>query len=287
MQVKPLKIVECPRDAMQGIHDFIPTELKAQYINALLKVGFDTLDFGSFVSPKAIPQLKDTADVLSLLDLDNTDTKLLAIIANLRGATDALSYHEIDYLGFPFSVSEEFQKRNTNKDQEQALNTLSEIHELCEIHGKKLVVYMSMAFGNPYGEQWHPEIVAHWTDRVISKGVEIVSLADTIGAGAPEVIGKMMAEFLDDFHKTEVGVHLHTRPDNWEEKVSAAYDAGCKRFDGALRGYGGCPMADDDLVGNLATENLMKLLEGRGNKLGLDMAEFAEALKVSGQVFSH
>jgi len=286
MQVKPLKIVECPRDAMQGIHDFIPTELKAQYLNALLKVGFDTLDFGSFVSPRAIPQMKDTSDVLSLLDLDNTDTKLLAIVANLRGSTDALEYHEIDYLGFPFSVSAEFQKRNTNKDQELALHTLSEINELCAVHDKKLVVYMSMAFGNPYGEQWHPEIVAHWTDRVISSGVGIVSLADTVGAGAPEVIGKMVAEFSEDFNSTEIGVHLHTRADNWEEKVAAAYDAGCKRFDGALRGYGGCPMAKDDLVGNLATENLVKFLEGRGNKLGFDMAEFAEALKVSGKVFA-
>lgn len=281
MQIKPLKIVECPRDAMQGIHEFIPTELKAQYLNALLKVGFDTLDFGSFVSPKAIPQMKDTAKVLSLLDLDNTETELLAIVANLRGATDALEHNEIEYLGFPFSASEEFQKRNTRKDQEEALASLSEIHELCEVHGKTLVVYMSMAFGNPYGEQWHPEIVAHWTDRIISKGVRILSLADTVGAGAPAVIGKMVAEFSEDFNSTEIGVHLHTRADNWEEKVAAAYDAGCKRFDGALRGYGGCPMAKDDLVGNLATENLLKFLEGRGNKLGLDMTEFAEAMKVS------
>ena len=258
-----MKLIECPRDAMQGLHDFIPTEKKAAYINALLKVGFDTIDFGSFVSPKAIPQLRDTADVLSKLDLDNTKSDLLAIIANTRGGNDAAQFDEIRYLGFPFSVSETFQQRNTNKSIEQSLHTVEDLVEIAAKHNKDLVVYLSMAFGNPYGDDWNVDIVAKWSERLANMGVKIQALSDTIGVSGPENISYLFHQLIPAFPEISFGAHLHTTPDTWKEKVVAAYDSGCRRFDSAIKGFGGCPMAKDDLVGNMPTEKLISFLSER------------------------
>jgi len=252
-----IKIIECPRDAMQGIKQFIPTAEKVQYIQSLLRVGFDTIDFGSFVSPKAIPQMVDTAEVLSQLDLSATKSKLLAIIANTRGAEQACQHPEIQYLGFPFSISENFQMRNTHKTIAQSIVTLNEILNLANKHGKEVVVYISMGFGNPYGDPWDVNIVGEWTERLSKMGVKILSLSDTIGSSDPESISYLFSNLIPEYSKIEFGAHLHTTPTTWFEKVDAAYNAGCLRFDGAIQGFGGCPMAKDELTGNMPTEKLL------------------------------
>jgi len=269
-----LKIIECPRDAMQGLHDFIPTATKVAYINQLLKVGFDTVDFGSFVSPKAIPQLKDTAAVLNQLELSTTKSKLLAIVANQRGAIDACNFEEIDYLGFPFSISETFQQRNTKSSIEESLLRVADIQNLCAKHNKKLVVYISMAFGNPYGDLWNSDIVIAWTKKLADLGVEIIALSDTIGVSNPQNINYLFSNTIPEFTSVEIGAHLHTTPTTWEEKVSAAYNGGCRRFDGAIKGFGGCPMATDALTGNMATENLIRYFNQNKIKTGLNKTEF-------------
>ncbi len=253
-----VKIIECPRDAMQGIKShFIPTKTKADYINSLLRVGFDTIDFGSFVSPKAIPQMRDTAEVLSQLDLSDTQSKLLAIIANIRGANDAVQFEEIDYLGYPFSISENFQMRNTHKTIAQSIDTLQEILAIANKSNKEVVAYLSMGFGNPYGDPWNVDIVGEWTEKLSNMGVKILSLSDTIGSSTPDVIEYLFTNLIPKYPDIEFGAHLHTTPDSWHEKVDAAYKAGCHRFDGAIKGYGGCPMAKDDLTGNMPTEKLV------------------------------
>jgi len=256
--MKKVKIIECPRDAMQGIKShFISTEKKALYINSLLKVGFDTIDFGSFVSPKAIPQMRDTADVLAQLDLSTTTSKLLAIIANIRGANEASQFEEIHYLGYPFSISENFQMRNTHKTIEESIETLDEILNIADRTNKEVVAYLSMGFGNPYGDPWNEEIVGNWTDKLSQMGVKILSLSDTIGSSTPEVIHYLFQHLIPAYPAIEFGAHLHTTPNKWHEKVDAAFKAGCNRFDGAIKGYGGCPMAKDELTGNMPTEKLL------------------------------
>lgn len=255
--MKKVKIIECPRDAMQGIKTFIPTETKVQYIQSLLRVGFDTIDFGSFVSPKAIPQMADTAEVLASLDLSKTQSKLLAIIANTKGAELASEHKEIQYLGFPFSISENFQMRNTHKTIAESLITLQEILDIANATNKEVVAYLSMGFGNPYGDPWNVEIVSEWTEKLASMGVKILSLSDTIGSSTPEVIDYLFSNLIPKYPQIEFGAHLHTTPDKWHEKVDAAYKAGCTRFDGAIQGFGGCPMAKDDLTGNMPTEKLL------------------------------
>jgi len=277
-----MKIIECPRDAMQGISEFIPTDIKAAYINQLLKVGFDTIDFGSFVSPKAIPQLKDTAQVLAQLDLENINSKLLSIIANTRGATDACNFEEINYLGFPLSVSEQFQQRNTKKSIAQALSTVEEIQNLSVKNNKELVVYLSMAFGNPYGENYHPDIVAELTEKLHQLEIGIVALSDTIGVSNPTNIAPLFSRLIQEYPTIEFGAHFHTTPDKWEEKVESAYHNGCRRFDAALKGYGGCPMAKDDLVGNMPTEKLITYFT---EDLGLNPLEMEKSLSLSSTVF--
>ena len=254
---KALKIIECPRDAMQGIKAFIPTEKKIQYIQALLRVGFDTIDFGSFVSPKAIPQMADTAEVLAGLDLSKTSSKLLAIIANTRGAQDAAQHAQIDYLGFPFSISENFQMRNTHKTIAESVVTLNEILDIANKAGKEVVVYISMGFGNPYGDPWNVEIVGEWTEKLAKMGVKILSLSDTVGTSNPETIDNLFSNLIPAYPHIEFGAHLHTTPSTWHEKVDAAYKAGCLRFDGAIQGFGGCPMAKNELTGNMPTERLL------------------------------
>ena len=270
-----MKIIECPRDAMQGIKDFIPTAQKVAYLNSLLKVGFDTLDFGSFVSPKAIPQMRDTANVLS--QLDDSNTRLLAIVANQRGADEACSFDRIDYLGYPFSVSENFQKRNTNKSIDQSLSLVEQLQNTCVKHHKSLVVYMSMAFGNPYGEHWHEDIVAKWGEKLSYLGVKTIALSDTIGVSNPNNIKPLFSLLIKEYPQIEWGAHLHTHLESWREKVEAAYNSGCRRFDGAIKGYGGCPMAKDDLVGNMPTEKLLsftqeKKIETAINTLAVESA---------------
>jgi len=256
--MKQVKIIECPRDAMQGIKShFISTEKKALYINSLLKVGFDTIDFGSFVSPKAIPQMRDTAAVLSKLDLSKTSSKLLAIIANTRGANDAVQFEEIDYLGYPFSISENFQMRNTHKTIAESIHTLNNVLNIATKNNKQVVAYLSMGFGNPYGDPWNVEIVANWTEKLSKMGVSILSLSDTIGSSTPEDIKYLFSNLISQYPNIEFGAHLHTTPDKWFEKVDAAYTAGCNRFDGAIKGFGGCPMAKDELTGNMPTEKLL------------------------------
>ncbi|SDF68038.1 hydroxymethylglutaryl-CoA lyase [Mucilaginibacter sp. P19] len=281
-----IKITECPRDAMQGIHDFIPTDIKAEYINLLLQVGFDTIDFGSFVSPKAIPQLQDTAEVLKKLDLSNTRSKLLAIIANYRGAEDAAKHEEITYLGYPFSISETFQLRNTNSTIEQAFETVQRINELSHKNGKQLLVYLSMGFGNPYGDEWNTGIIEHWAEKMTAEGIKNIALADTVGIADAEQISGIYPNLCRLFTNTEFGIHLHSTPDTWQPKIAAAYQSGCKRFDTAIKGYGGCPMAKDDLTGNIATENLIGYLKIQNEPTGLNMDKFKEAMDYSGRVFA-
>ncbi|GAA0879959.1 hydroxymethylglutaryl-CoA lyase [Algoriphagus jejuensis] len=281
-----IKLIECPRDAMQGISGFIDTAIKAAYINQLLEVGFDTIDFGSFVSPKAVPQMRDTAEVLELLDLHNSKSKLLAIVANVRGAQDALHFPEIDYLGFPLSVSETFQRRNTNASIAEAMVLVEEIQNLCEIKGKKQVVYLSMGFGNPYGDSYSPDLIAEFVEKLVLLGIETISLSDTIGIATPGLITELFKIQIETFPQIEFGAHLHSRPESISEKVCAGLKGGCKRFDGALKGFGGCPMAKDELVGNMATEVMIEKMESVGYSLGLNKPELAEAMKLTQFVFN-
>lgn len=283
----PVKIIECPRDAMQGIKAFIPTSLKVQYLQSLLRVGFDTIDFGSFVSPKAIPQMVDTAEVLSLLDLTKTSSKLLAITANSRGALAAASYKEIDFLGFPFSISENFQMRNTHKTINQSIDTLKEILSIAETHNKRVVVYLSMAFGNPYGDPWNVDIVGEWTDRLVSMGIDIISLSDTVGSSTPQTISYLFKNLISTYGHIEFGAHLHTNPLDWHSKVEAAYKAGCLRFDGAIQGFGGCPMANDQLTGNMPTEKLLSYFTTQKSITNLNAFSFESAYNEAKKIFSN
>jgi len=282
-----MKIIECPRDAMQGLADFIPTKKKILYINRLLEVGFDTIDFGSFVSPKAIPQLRDTAEVLSQLNVTSSKSKLLAIVANTRGAQQASEYETISYLGFPLSISETFQQRNTNKSISKALNSIQEIQLICERKNKILVTYISMGFGNPYGDLYDVEVVEKFTDVLNSLGIKIISLADTIGVSKPEQITYLFKKLTKNFPSVEFGVHLHSTPSTALEKIEAAYNSGCQRFDGAIKGFGGCPMAEDELVGNLATETVLMFLDSKGSTPKIDRKAFAEALSLANSIFPH
>ena len=280
-----MKLIECPRDAMQGLERFIPTEVKVSYLNQLLKVGFDTLDFGSFVSPKAIPQMRDTVEVVKRLDLSGTSTKLLAIVANTRGAQEAVMFDEITYLGFPLSISETFQQRTTNKSISEALNSVAEIQELCQQRGKVLVTYISMGFGNPYGDPYDEEIVITFSGILQTLGVSIISLADTIGVSRPDQIKKLFSQATAAFPAIEFGAHLHSAPATALEKIEAVYNSGCQRFDGALKGFGGCPMAEDELVGNLATEAVVSFLKAQGENLSVNEFELMRALSQAALVF--
>lgn len=280
-----LKLIECPRDAMQGLHDFIPTQTKIDYINQLLKVGFNTLDFGSFVSPKAIPQLRDTAEVLKGLKLNST-TDLLAIVANKRGAEDASHFDEIKYLGYPFSISETFQKRNTNASLEDSLVRVEEIQNLCHKNNKKLVVYISMAFGNPYGDPWDVDVAADWSRKLSSQlDVSILALSDTIGVSNRDNITTLFKGLIAELPTVEFGAHLHSTPDSVLEKVSSAYKAGCRRFDGAIKGFGGCPMAADDLTGNMPTERMKDYFDEQKIGTNLDEYQFQQAMQMALSVF--
>jgi hydroxymethylglutaryl-CoA lyase len=279
-----IKLIECPRDAMQGLKEFIPTRDKVNYLNQLLTCGFDTLDFGSFVSPKAIPQMRDTAEVLEQLT-DAHSTKLLAIVANLRGSEEACTHDRIDYLGFPFSVSEEFQQRNTNSSIEQSLNVVEQIKGLTEATGKKMVVYISMGFGNPYGEKWNAELVHYWCDRLYSEiGVEIIALSDTIGAATPTIVSDLFQTLIPALPDVEFGAHLHTRPENAKELLDAAWGAGCRRFDGAIGGIGGCPMAKDDLTGNMPTEIIQAWLTDKKIPSPIQNDNFEQAQLVARRI---
>ena len=281
-----VKIIECPRDAMQGIKShFISTEAKANYINSLLKVGFDTIDFGSFVSPKAIPQMRDTAAVLARIDLSQTTSKLLAIVANVRGANDAAQFEEIDYLGYPFSISENFQMRNTHKTISQSIETLQEILSIATRSNKEVVAYLSMGFGNPYGDPWNVEIVSEWTEKLSGMGVKILSLSDTIGSSTPDVISHLFSNLIPTYPAIEFGAHLHTSPSLWHEKVHAAFHAGCKRFDGAIKGYGGCPMAKDELTGNMPTEKLISYFTEQKVVTGIKPMSFESAYNQALKIF--
>ncbi|MEO6132701.1 MAG: hydroxymethylglutaryl-CoA lyase [Saprospiraceae bacterium] len=281
-----IKIIECPRDAMQGLHQFVPTELKVKYINSLLQVGFDTIDFGSFVSTKAIPQMSDTADVLKSLNLSGSVSNLLAIVANQRGAADAVAFDEIAYLGYPFSVSETFQLRNTNATIEESLHRVAEIQDICLAHGKKLVVYLSMGFGNPYGDPWNVEIVQHWVDHLADMGIKILALSDTVGVSNPENISYLFSNLIPPYPDVEFGAHLHTQPHNWREKIEAAYKSGCRRFDAAMKGYGGCPMAKDELTGNMPTEHLLSYFDDQKIDLGMDRGVFLNSMELVAEVFN-
>jgi hydroxymethylglutaryl-CoA lyase len=280
-----VKIIECPRDAMQGIKDFIPTQEKAQYIQSLLDVGFDTIDFGSFVSPRAIPQMADTAKVLSQLNLSNTSSKLLAIVANVRGAQEASSHNQIDYLGYPFSISENFQMRNTHKTIAQSVLILDEILNIAQKANKQVVAYLSMGFGNPYGDPWNVDIVGDWTERLSNMGINILSLSDTIGSSNAESIEHLFSNLISQYSNIEFGAHLHTTPSSWFEKVDAAYKSGCRRFDGAIQGFGGCPMAKDELTGNMPTENLLSYFNSKSLN-GLDEVSFKNAYSAASKLFS-
>ncbi len=280
-----VKLIECPRDAMQGIKPFIPTQVKADYINALLKIGFDTVDFGSFVSPKAIPQMKDTAEVLSKLNVSTTKSKLLAIVANVRGAQDASQFDEISYLGYPFSISENFQMRNTGKTRAESLKILKEILAIASKSNKEVVAYLSMGFGNPYGDPWDVDIVAKWTDILVNMGVKILSLSDTIGASDAKTIAYLFSNLIPMYPQIEFGAHLHTIPNSWFDKVEAAFNAGCSRFDGAMLGYGGCPMAKDALTGNMPTEHLVSYFENKKMSTQLIKPNFIEAYALAQKVF--
>jgi hydroxymethylglutaryl-CoA lyase len=288
MENKPIKLIECPRDAMQGLHDYIPVDVKVNYINQLLKVNFDTLDMGSFVSPKSIPQLKDTALVLSKIDVSNSKSKLLVIVANKRGAEEAVKYDSINYLGFPFSISPTFQQRNINSTIEESLKRLEAVNNLCIKNNKELVTYFSMAFGNPYKDEWSAEIVAKWANTLVDQyGVKILSMSDTIGTSNPDTIQYIFSELNKNFKGkgVEIGAHLHTTPEKWEEKIHTAIENGCIRFDSAIKGYGGCPMAKDDLTGNMPTENLISYLNSHSIPHGLNEEAFKEAMLMADQVF--
>ncbi|HEY9184410.1 MAG TPA: hydroxymethylglutaryl-CoA lyase [Salegentibacter sp.] len=281
-----IKLIECPRDAMQGIKTFIPTEKKVQYIQALLRCGFDTIDFGSFVSPKAIPQMADTAEVLSKLDLSTTQSKLLAIVANTRGASDASKFEEIDYLGYPFSISENFQMRNTHKTIAESVEILKEILEIANKSNKEVVAYLSMGFGNPYGDPWNLEIVGTWTEKLSAMGVKILSLSDTVGTSSPENIEYLFSNLIPKYPQIEFGAHLHTTPSKWYEKIDAAYKAGCTRFDGAIQGFGGCPMAKDELTGNMPSEKMLSYFNSKKANTNIKMTSFESAHNEASKIFS-
>jgi hydroxymethylglutaryl-CoA lyase len=281
-----IKLVECPRDAMQGWKSFISTEKKIAYINTLLKIGFDTIDFGSFVSPKAIPQMADTKEVIKGLNLGDSHTKLLAIIANERGAEDAVRYNEITYLGFPFSVSETFQQRNTNSSIAESLKRVEAIQELCVNNNKQLVVYLSMGFGNPYGDEWNEEIVVQWAQKLAAMDIKILSLADTVGLATAEQVEQITGYLIQQLPACEIGVHLHSTQQNWREKIDAAIKAGCKRYDGALKGIGGCPMANDELVGNMNTEWLIDLFETNNQVKRMNKDALQQALQMADELFT-
>jgi len=282
-----IKIIECPRDAMQGIKAFIPTEQKAKYIQSLLGCGFDTIDFGSFVSPKAIPQMVDTAEVLSLLDLTKTKSKLLAIVANERGAQNACEHKEIDYLGYPFSISENFQMRNTHKTINQSVEALKEILSIANSNNKEVVTYISMGFGNPYGDPWNVEIVGEWTEKLANMGVRILSLSDTVGTSTPETISYLFSNLIPKYPEIEFGAHLHTTPSKWHEKIDAAFKSGCKRFDGAVQGFGGCPMAMDELTGNMPTEKMLSYFTAAKVDTNVNWMAFEAAFNKSTELFSN
>ncbi len=281
-----VKIIECPRDAMQGVRDWIPTKEKAKFIQSLLDCGFNTIDFGSFVSPKAIPQMKDTSELLSLLDLSSTESQLLAIVANIRGAKDAVMYHQIDYLGYPFSISENFQMRNTHKTINQSIETLKEILNLADSKNKKVVAYLSMGFGNPYGDPWSVDIVGEWTEKLSKMGVNILSLSDTVGSSSPEIITYLFSELIIKYPSIEFGAHLHTTTTKWKEKISAAYLAGCRRFDGAIQGFGGCPMAKDDLTGNMPTEKILSYFAAEKVNTNVNSISFENAYMEASKIFN-
>lgn len=282
--MEKLKLIECPRDAMQGLHDFVPTDVKIDYINGLLECGFDTIDFGSFVSPKAIPQMRDTAEVLE--GLNDSESHLLAIIANERGANDAASFERIKYLGYPFSVSEEFQKRNTNATIDESFSRVEGIREIAMKANKELVLYLSMGFGNPYGEDWHPDIVAKWSEKLNKElDIKILALSDTIGVANPEIVDSLFATLIKELPEVEFGAHLHTVPENAQNLVKAAYEAGCRRFDGAIKGFGGCPMAKDDLTGNMPTEAMLAWFDANAVGTGIDNDAFVSSMQKAVQVF--
>lgn len=284
-QLQPIQLIECPRDAMQGWQHFIPVDKKVAYINALLQVGFDTLDFGSFVSPKAIPQMADTKDVLAKLDTSNSTTKLLAIVANMRGAEEAIMFDTIHYLGFPFSISPTFQHRNTNSTIEESLSRVEDIQELCDKCGKQLVIYLSMGFGNPYGDEYNAGILLHWAEQMAGRGIKIISLADTVGVATPEQINAALRALIPVYKDVEFGVHLHSALHNRQPKLQAAIDAGCRRFDGALKGIGGCPMAQDELVGNMDTLYMIDLFKQQALLPALNQDALEECIRLSGEVF--
>jgi hydroxymethylglutaryl-CoA lyase len=280
-----MKLIECPRDAMQGITEFIPTLRKIAYINSILRCGFDTVDFGSFVSPKSIPQMQDTAEVLEGLDLGAGNSKLLAIVANKRGAEEACAFDEISYLGFPFSVSETFQQRNTNSSIAESLVRVEEIQRLCVKKKKELVVYLSMAFGNPYGDVWNDEVVIGWAKRLAQMGIRTLALSDTTGVSTPDNIKYLFSTLLPELPAVEIGAHLHTTPESWKEKTSAAWESGCQRFDSAIKGFGGCPMATEKLTGNMPTENLIHYFDEKGIPTGIQPKAFQEAMALALQTF--
>ncbi len=281
-----LKIIECPRDAMQGWVNAIPTEKKITYINSLLKVGFDTIDFGSFVSPSAIPQMADTKDVLVKLNMQDSNSKLLAIIANVRGAEDAIHFEQISYLGFPFSISETFQKRNTNSTIEEAFTKLDKIQQICINNNKELVVYLSMGFGNPYGDVFDEEIVFQWAKRIAGLGIKIISLADTVGLATSSQVKHITSNIINALPGIEVGVHLHSTSVDWKEKVNAALEAGCKRFDGALKGIGGCPMSGNQLVGNINTEWMIHLFQQQQVLNAIDEKALNDSIRLADEIFT-
>ncbi len=281
-----VKVIECPRDAMQGIRTFIPTDEKVRYIQSLLGCGFDTIDFGSFVSPRAIPQMVDTAEVLSKLDLSQTTSKLLAIVANVRGANDAAKHPEIDYLGYPFSISENFQMRNTHKTIDQSVEILQEILNIANASNKQVVTYISMGFGNPYGDPWNVEIVGEWTEKLAAMGVKILSLSDTVGSSTPDIIDYLFSNLIPKYPNVEFGAHLHTTPAKWHEKVNAAYKAGCRRFDGAVQGFGGCPMAKDELTGNMPTEKMLSYFTTEKADSNVNWMVFEAAFNKATELFS-
>ncbi|MBF2709884.1 hydroxymethylglutaryl-CoA lyase [Flavobacterium soyangense] len=283
--MEAIKIIECPRDAMQGIKTFIPTANKVTYIQSLLRVGFDTIDFGSFVSPKAIPQMQDTAEVLAQLDLSQTRSKLLAIIANTQGAIAACQHQPIQYLGFPFSISENFQMRNTHKTIAESLVTLQEILEIADKSNKEVVAYLSMGFGNPYGDPWSMEIVGEWTEKLSDMGVKILSLSDTVGSSTPDVIQYLFSHLIPKYPNIEFGAHLHTTPDKWFEKIDSAYNAGCRRFDGAIQGFGGCPMARDVLTGNMPTEKLVSYFTTKKENTNISAMSFESSYNEASKLF--
>lgn len=285
--MREIKLIECPRDAMQGIHSFIPTEKKVQYIQSLLRCGFDTIDFGSFVSPKAIPQMRDTAEVLSQLDLSTTQSKLLAIVANTRGAEEAAKHSEIRYLGYPFSISENFQMRNTHKTIAQSVETLKQILGIANQTRKEVVAYLSMGFGNPYGDPWNVEIVGKWTEKLAEMGVKILSLSDTVGTSDPQTITYLFSHLIPQYPEIEFGAHLHTTPTSWHEKVQAAYQAGCSRFDGAIQGFGGCPMAKDELTGNMPTEKMLSFFTAEKAETKVKMTSFEAAYNEASKIFTN